>query len=120
MGNEERRDGGPDHRSNLADLSERALRRYEQRWWAQYGKMYRFLRGLQRWGYSNERQMEVFTDMCRNDDVQRLTFDSYMYKRMAPMPWLAQLRMTWDIAVSQLRHYLPRPEAQRPRPHVER
>jgi geranylgeranyl reductase len=84
------------------------LRAYEQRWWKQYGTMYKFLRFLQWWGYGNERQMEVFTEMCRNPDVQRLTFDSYMHKQMAPAPWGAQLRMTWDIFGAQARNYLSR------------
>jgi len=82
------------------------LRHYERRWWKEYGTMYRFLRFLQIWGYGNERQMEVFTEMCRNPDVQRLTFDSYMHKKMAPAPWLAQLRMTAEIIVSEVRNYL--------------
>lgn len=82
------------------------LRTYERRWWRQYGSMYTFLRFLQAWGYGNERQKEVFTEMCRNKDVQRLTFDSYMHKQMAPAPWLVQLRMTRDILVSQARNYL--------------
>ncbi len=86
--------------------SARNLRAYEREWWKRYGTMYGFLRWLQWWGYGNERQMEVFTEMCRNRDVQRLTFDSYMHKRMAPAPWGAQLRMTRDIAVAQLRNYL--------------
>jgi geranylgeranyl reductase len=51
--------------------------------------------------------MEVFTDMCRNQDVQQLTFESYMHKRMTPVPWLAQMRMTADILAAQVRHYLP-------------
>jgi geranylgeranyl reductase len=98
----------------------RNLRTYEQRWWKNYGSMYTFLRWLQVWSYSNERQMEVFAEMCRNYDVQRLTFDSYMHKQMAPAPWLAQLRMTHDILISQLRYYMlphPRP-ARTPRPMV--
>lgn len=82
------------------------LRAYEQRWWKQYGMMYKFLRWLQWWGYGNERQMEVFTEMCRNPDVQRLTFDSYMHKQMAPAPWGVQMRMTWDILGAQARNYL--------------
>ncbi|WP_322513477.1 geranylgeranyl diphosphate reductase [Chloroflexus sp.] len=82
------------------------LRHYERRWWKQYGTMYRFLRFLQIWGYGNERQMEVFTEMCRNYDVQRLTFDSYMHKKMAPAPWLAQLRMTAEIIASEVRNYV--------------
>lgn len=81
------------------------LRQYERTWWKRYGTMYQFLRWLQWWGYGNERQMEVFTEMCRNPDVQRLTFDSYMHKTMAPAPWLVQMRMTWDIVASQARNY---------------
>ena len=92
----------------LPDTSARALRHYEKTWWRSYRTMYRFLQWLQKWGYGNERQMEVFTDMCRNKDVQQLTFESYMHKNMAPMPWLAQMRMTGDILVSQVRHYWPR------------
>lgn len=68
--------------------------------------MYRFLQWLQKWGYGNERQMEVFTDMCRNKDVQQLTFESYMHKRMTRVPWVAQMRMTADILAAQVRHYL--------------
>jgi geranylgeranyl reductase len=90
------------------DVSLAALRRYETQWWKDYGLMYRFLRGLQWWGYGNQRQMEVFTDMCRNRDVQQLTFESYMYKQMAPAPWLSQLKMTADILVAQVKHYVPR------------
>ncbi len=84
------------------------LRLYERLWWQEYGTMYTFLRYLQKWGYGNERQMEVFTEMCRSQDVQRLTFDSYMHKTMAPVPWLAQLKMTGDIVVSQVRNYTRR------------
>lgn len=82
------------------------LRLYEQIWWKEYGTMYQFLRFLQKWGYGNERQMEVFTEMCRNPDVQRLTFDSYMHKSMVPAPWAVQMQMTWDIIRSQTRNYL--------------
>jgi geranylgeranyl reductase len=92
------------------------LRNYERLWWQEYGSMYQFLRYLETWGYGNERQMEVFTEMCRNRDVQRLTFDSYMHKRMAPAPWLSQMKMTKDIIVSQVKHYVfrhPRPLRQK-------
>lgn len=85
------------------------LREYEREWWREHGGMYSFLRFLEVWGYGNQRQMEVFSDMCRNQDVQRLTFDSYMHKKMVPAPWMAQLKMTRDILVSQARHYLLAP-----------
>jgi geranylgeranyl diphosphate/geranylgeranyl-bacteriochlorophyllide a reductase len=91
----------------LPDTSEAALLSYEKTWWREYRVMYSFLKYLQKWGYGNSRQMEVFTDMCRNRDVQQLTFESYMYKKMTPVPWLSQMRMTGEILVSQVRHYLP-------------
>jgi geranylgeranyl reductase len=83
------------------------LQQYDRTWWRRYGSMYRFLRWLQHWGYGSPRQMEVFTDMCRNRDVQRFTFESYLRKTMTPVPWLAQLRMTGDIVGAQVRHLLP-------------
>jgi geranylgeranyl reductase len=89
------------------DLSQAALMPYQKTWWREYRKMYTFLHWLQRWGYGNEIQMEVFTDMCNNIDVQQLTFESYMHKSMAPMPWLKQMRMTGDIIVAQVRHGIP-------------
>ncbi len=100
--------------ASLPDASLAALRRYERQWWKTYGTMYRFLVWLQKWGYGNVRQMEVFTDMCRNLDVQRLTFESYMHKKMTPAPWLAQVRMTADIIAAQVRHYLPRRRSSQP------
>jgi geranylgeranyl diphosphate/geranylgeranyl-bacteriochlorophyllide a reductase len=91
---------------SLPDASLKALQRYERAWWKAYGTMYTFLRWLQKWGYGSPRQMEVFTDMCGNRDVQRLTFESYMHKTMAPVPWVAQMRMTGDILAAQTRHYV--------------
>jgi len=81
-----------------------ALHRFQQQWWKEYRTMYRFLQWLQKWGYGNERQMEVFTDMCNNKDVQQLTFESYMFKKMAPVSWGRQMRMTADIVAAQARH----------------
>jgi geranylgeranyl reductase len=91
----------------LPDTSHAALRTYQKTWWREYRTMYRFLQWLQKWGYGNERQKEVFTDMCRNSDVQQLTFESYMYKQMTPVSWVKQMRMTADIMAAQARHYVP-------------
>jgi geranylgeranyl reductase len=84
------------------------LRAYEKEWWREHSGMYTFLRVLEMWGYGNERQMQVFANMCRNEDVQRLTFDSYMHKRMVPAPWKAQLKMSRDILINQVHAYFPR------------
>lgn len=95
--------------AGCADVPSRErLRAYERRWWQEFGGMYTFLRVLERWGYGGERQMEVFARMCRNEDVQRLTFDSYMYKRLVPAPWGVQMRMTRDIIANQVGVYMGR------------
>lgn len=88
----------------LPNTSYAALRCYEQRYWREYRTMYRFLQWLEHWGYRNNRQMEVFTDMCRNLDVQRYTFESYMHKRYTPLPWLRQIAMTSDMFRVQAHH----------------
>ena len=103
----------------LPATSEKALRAYEKKWWKEYRTMYKFLQWLQKWGYHNERQMEVFTDMCRNKDVQELTFESYMHKNMTAVPWVAQMRMTGDILVSQVRHYWPKSWSFRSQPSAK-
>lgn len=96
---------------SLGNPNQAALMRYQKRWWKSYRTMYFFLQWLQKWGYGGSRQMEVFTDMCRNGDVQRLTFESYMYKNMTPVPWMAQMSMTGDIVAAQVRHYWPKRRA---------
>jgi hypothetical protein len=36
-----------------------------------------------------------------------------MHKKMAPAPWKTQLKMTRDILVSQVRHYISKPGPRR-------
>jgi hypothetical protein len=42
-----------------------------------------------------------------------------MYKRMTPVPWLAQMRMTGDIIGAQVRHYLPGSSATKRSPETD-
>ena len=49
---------------------------------------------LQNIFYRNDAAREAFVEMCDDKDVQRLTFDSYLYKRVVAMnPW-QQLKLT--------------------------
>jgi geranylgeranyl reductase len=71
------------------------LRRdYDAPWWRAYRSTYLFLQFLQRISYNSDLQREIFAAMCDDPDVQRLTFDSYLNKRIVPVPWLVQLRIT--------------------------
>jgi len=67
---------------------------YLRQWDRRYGSTYTVLDILQRVFYANDATREAFVEMCDDKDVQRLTFDSYLYKRVVPMsPW-PQLKIT--------------------------
>ncbi len=53
--------------------------------------------------YRNDAAREAFVEMCDDKDVQRLTFDSYLYKRVVLMnPW-QQVKLTLRTLGSLLR-----------------
>jgi len=61
------------------------LVRYEKLWQKKYGAMFDFLEFLEKVSYRTNGQREFFVDMCDNETVQKLTFDSYLFKEMATM-----------------------------------
>jgi geranylgeranyl reductase len=82
------------------------LRRdYDAPWWRAYRPTYLFLQFLQRISYNSDLQREIFAAMCNDPDVQRLTFDSYLSKRIVPVPWLVQLRITKHWLETALREW---------------
>ena len=80
---------------NIGNLSAAALRRdFDKPYWKAYRITYSFLTFLQRVSYNSDLQREIFARMCDDPDVQRLTFDGYLTKRITPAPWSVQMRMT--------------------------
>ncbi|MFL0740636.1 MAG: geranylgeranyl reductase [Prochlorococcus sp.] len=68
--------------------SEADLKKYLKKWDRKYGATYAVLSILQAIFYSNDAAREAFVAMCDDIDVQRLTFDSYLYKKVVAMnPW---------------------------------
>jgi geranylgeranyl diphosphate/geranylgeranyl-bacteriochlorophyllide a reductase len=70
-----------------------ALRAYRQRYMAQHGQVFRILGIMQRFWYSSDARRERFVAICRDHDVQRLTFDAYMRKRLIKARPFAHLRI---------------------------
>jgi geranylgeranyl reductase len=80
---------------HIENPSAQALRNaYDKPYWKSYRITYSFLAFLQRISYNNDKQREIFAHMCDDPDVQRLTFDGYLSKRIEPAPWNVQMRMT--------------------------
>ena len=66
----------------LATGDARALRTARRRFMQAHGRVFWILRMMQWFWYSTDKRRERFVSMCQDPDVQRLTWDSYMNKRL--------------------------------------
>jgi geranylgeranyl reductase len=83
--------------------TEQDLKRYIKQWDRQYGTTYLVLDLLQRVFYRSDATREAFVEMCSDVDVQKLTFDSYLYKTVVPANPFTQLKITAKTLGSLLR-----------------
>ena len=81
------------------------LETYEKRWQKRYGAMFDFLEFLEGVSYTGNFKREWFTDMCRVDTVQKLTFDSYLFKDMATVRPLDHLNLMFEGAVGAVTNW---------------
>jgi len=79
------------------------LKIYLKRWDKQYGMTYLVLDILQRVFYRTDATREAFVEMCSDLDVQKMTFDSYLYKTVVPANPLVQMKITAKTLGSLLR-----------------
>ncbi len=86
-------------------LTEDELKLYIKRWDKEYGLTYKVLDILQSVFYRSDASREAFVEMCSDIDVQKLTFDSYLYKTVVPANPLTQLKITAKTVGSLLRGY---------------
>ncbi len=90
-------------RNGVRIPTEDDLKVYLNRWDKQYGMTYLVLDWLQRIFYRSDATREAFVEMCADIDVQKLTFDSYLYKTVVPANPLVQLKITAKTIGSLLR-----------------
>jgi geranylgeranyl reductase len=83
--------------------TENDLKVFLKRWNKQYGATYLVLDILQRVFYRSDATREAFVEMCADIDVQKITFDSYLYKTVVPANPLTQLKITAKTIGSLLR-----------------
>ena len=94
--------------------TEKDLKVYIKKWDRKYGTTYKVLEILQNIFYRNDAAREAFVEMCDDKDVQRLTFDSYLYKRVVMMnPW-QQIKLTLLTLGSVLRGQALAPAGYKP------
>ncbi len=83
--------------------TEADLKQYLKQWDKRYGMTYLVLDILQRVFYRSDATREAFVEMCADIDVQKLTFDSYLYKTVVPANPLVQMKITAKTIGSLLR-----------------
>jgi len=71
----------------------RALRTARKRFMRTHGGVFWILGLMQRYWYSSDRRRERFVSICRDRDVQQLTWDAYMNKELVKARPLAHMRI---------------------------
>ena len=77
----------------LATGDARALATARRRFMREHGRVFWVLGMMQRFWYCSDKRRERFVSICRNRDVQQLTFDAYMHKRLVRARPLAHVRI---------------------------
>lgn len=77
----------------------RALRLARKRFMRAHGRVFWVLGIMQRFWYSSDKRRERFVAICRDKDVQTLTFDAYMNKELVRAKPMAHVRIFFkDVA----------------------
>jgi geranylgeranyl reductase len=83
----------------LATGDARALKLARRRFMKAHGRVFWILGIMQRFWYSSDRRRERFVSICRDRDVQHLTWQAYMYKKLVRAKPLAHVRIFFkDLA----------------------
>jgi geranylgeranyl reductase len=77
----------------LATGEARALRDARRRFMRSHGQVFAVLGIMQRYWYISDRRRERFVTICRDQDVQRLTWAAYMTKELVRAKPLVHLRI---------------------------
>uniref|UniRef100_A0A7N0TNI6 Geranylgeranyl diphosphate reductase, chloroplastic n=1 Tax=Kalanchoe fedtschenkoi TaxID=63787 RepID=A0A7N0TNI6_KALFE len=84
-------------------IDESDLRKYLEKWDKTYWPTYKVLDVLQKVFYRSNPAREAFVEMCASEYVQRMTFDSYLYKRVVPGNPLEDLKLAVNTIGSLVR-----------------
>ena len=91
----------------LATGDAKALGQARRAFMAEHGKVFRILGWLQAIWYRNDWLRERFVAMCRDPDVQRLTWQAYTNKQLVRSDPMAHLRLAAINAWTALRRLVP-------------
>jgi len=77
----------------------KTLRQARRRFMSEHGTVFRVLGLMQRFWYASDKRRERFVRMCEDPDVQELTWQAYMHKRLVRAKPMAHVRIFFkDLA----------------------
>lgn len=85
-----------------ADLKEKYIKVWDRKYWATY----KVLDVLQAVFYRSDPAREAFVKMCGDDYVQRVTFDSYLYKTVTTVSPIDDIKLLFRTAASLIKENL--------------
>ena len=77
----------------LAEGKVKALATARKRFMAEHGRVFMILGIMQYYWYANDKRREKFVEICRDPDVQRLTWESYLNKKLVRRDPMAHIRV---------------------------
>ncbi len=84
-------------------VGEQALRVYLDKWDKKYWATYKVLDILQKVFYRSNPAREAFVEMCESTYVQKMTFDSYLYKTVVPGNPLDDVKLLVQVRLHAVR-----------------
>eukprot|EP00244_Chara_vulgaris_P008849 TRINITY_DN358_c0_g1_i6.p1 TRINITY_DN358_c0_g1~~TRINITY_DN358_c0_g1_i6.p1 ORF type:complete len:484 (+),score=121.00 TRINITY_DN358_c0_g1_i6:82-1452(+) len=84
-------------------VDEADLRMYLDKWDKKYWSTYKVLDILQKVFYRSNPAREAFVEMCADDYVQKMTFDSYLYKTVVPGDPISDVKLAFNTVASLIR-----------------
>ena len=92
---------GSENGTRMVDEGDLAV--YLDKWDSKYYATYIVLDILQKVFYRSNPAREAFVEMCKDDYVQRMTFDSYLYKTVVPGNPLEDAKLAFNTIASLFR-----------------
>lgn len=92
---------GSENGSRMIDEGD--LRKYLEKFDKMYWPTYKVLDVLQKLFYRSNAAREAFVEMCADEYVQKMTFDSYLYKKVVPGNPLDDLKLAVNTIGSLVR-----------------
>jgi geranylgeranyl reductase len=77
----------------ITQVNPAALKQARKRFMKEHGLVFLVLGVMQYFWYHTEKRRESFVKMCEDKDVQKLTFDSYMNKKLERKKPMAHVKI---------------------------